>query len=219
MIVEWPETTEGLIAVIGAILATGIWIGKVNSDRKSFREFMQKMEKDIREIFERLPARAVIEDSPLRLSVLGDTITKELNARGWAAEVAKTLAPAITTKTQYHVQEICFWYVENELSVEMVRAVRKKAYEHGLSKDQVLSVLAIVLRDRLLTMPRTFVVEFVDGTQLMLMATNENHARAKAWAISIGRAWDEGRREDGRKEIAYVTDDLNDPQLSGGERS
>ena len=216
---EWLETTHGLIVAIGAILATGIWIGRVNSDRRTCREFMQKMEKDIREIFERLPPRAVIEGSPLRLSILGDTIAKELNAKGWAAEVARTLAPTIATKTQYQVQEICFWYVENELSVEMVRAVRKKAYEQGLSKDQVLSVLAVVLRDRLLTMPRTFVVEFVDGTQLALMATDKNHARAKAGAISLGKAWDEGRRGEKPREIAYVTDDLNDPHLSGGERS
>ena len=216
---EWIETTEGLIAVFGAVLVAGMWIGGVNTDRKAFKAFMQKVDKNIKEIFERLPPRAVIEDSPLRLSALGDTIAKELNAQGWAAEVAKTLAHKITTKTQYQVQEMAFEYVENELPVEMVRAVRKKAYEHGLGKDQVVSILAIVLRDRLLTMPRMFVVEFVDGTQLMLMATGENHAKGKAEAISLGRAWDEGRREEERKEIAYVTDDLNDPQLSGGERS
>ncbi len=54
----------------------------------------------------------------------------------------------------YEIQDFCFKYVSDEMerSDAEERAVKKSAYEHGIRDNQVWRVLAIELRDKLLTL-------------------------------------------------------------------
>ena len=58
-------------------------------------------------------------------------------------------------KSSYDIQELCFDYVKNEWKVpdETESLIRECAYENGTDRKQVLDVIAVELRDRLLSSP------------------------------------------------------------------
>ena len=56
-------------------------------------------------------------------------------------------------KSSYEIQSQCFDFVDQaELEQSMRQAVLDCAYENGISEDQVLDVLAIELRDIVLSL-------------------------------------------------------------------
>lgn len=58
----------------------------------------------------------------------------------------------IHEKQPYEIHDNCFDYVQNKLqpSPEMEVAIHSCAFENGVKYEDVLEVMAIVLRDRLL---------------------------------------------------------------------
>lgn len=59
---EWvgnPLTWVLALAVAGALIRTGMWIGAVNADRHSFKASLEEIRKDIKKILKRLPSRVV----------------------------------------------------------------------------------------------------------------------------------------------------------------
>ncbi len=61
--------------------------GKVDADRATFKEFMAKIREDIKKILRRLPPRTVEGASPLRLTELGEQVSKEIGASEWADRI------------------------------------------------------------------------------------------------------------------------------------
>ena len=49
-LVNDPRSYLALAALVGLVFAIGRWVGEVNSDRKSFKEFMAEMRQDMRDI-------------------------------------------------------------------------------------------------------------------------------------------------------------------------
>ena len=138
------------IAVAASLVWFGKWIGSVNTDRTSFKEFMEEIRADIKAIFSRLPPTTVSRQSPLRLTDLGKAISEKLNAKNWARQAAPALVKDMKGKTAYEIQEHCFKYAENhkfEDSPDMARAILDCAFEHGLKDSQVRDVLGVELRD------------------------------------------------------------------------
>ena len=45
-----PRSYLALAALVGLVFAIGRWVGEVNSDRKSFKEFMAEMRQEIRDL-------------------------------------------------------------------------------------------------------------------------------------------------------------------------
>lgn len=152
------------LAAASALTSIGIWVGKVNSDQNAFIEFMQEIRTDIKEIrasihaiFIRLPSSPVTGDSPLRLTGLGKSISKALSGRAWAEELAPELAERVRGCQPYEIHDVCFDYVRNEFepTADLDAKIRACAYEHAMSRDQVLDVVAVELRDRLLELAGT----------------------------------------------------------------
>ncbi len=100
----------------GLILGIGIWVGAVNADRKSFKTFMEKVERKIDRILERLPAPPVQSASPIQLTDFG----REISTTGSAFESARKHAPNLIAdadeKEEFEIFDLCFAYVENSFN-------------------------------------------------------------------------------------------------------
>ena len=154
--------TMALLAAVGSALA---WFIRTSDDRKDFKEFMQEIRKDIKDLSQTLNQvvgiliRGGASDlslvaegaSPLKLNELGRKISGEINAKDWALTLAKTLNNQVSGMSAYDIQEFCFGYVtEDTLGKAEVQKVKDVAFNHGVSIYTVLRVMALELRDCLL---------------------------------------------------------------------
>lgn len=154
-------TVASIIAIVTVVFAVGLWVGNLESDRTAFKKFMQeisgdigKIRSDITEIFKRLPPKAVAGSSPLQLTDLGKAISDELAAIKWAEQITPHLLKEVLGKHPYEIQEFCLEYVKNPTILTTPEDLNKKvqncAYKHGITKNEVLRVLAVELRDEML---------------------------------------------------------------------
>ena len=156
----WPYMVPAGLAVLALVFGIGRWVGGVNSDRDSFKAFMkvvqgelERIRTSIEQILHRLPPTTIGHSSPIALTDLGQKVSHELDAPGWAERTAPELVADIEGQDPYTIQQTCFEYVGDELDADMEAKVRSCAYENGLDREQVVNVLAVVLRDRLLEVP------------------------------------------------------------------
>ena len=139
------------LGIAGLIFGIGTWVGAVNADRRSFKEFMTEVRDDLKKILARLPPRVFAGESPIELTDLGKNISTRLNGKDWAEEHAGPLREKIKGKEPYTVQEMCFEYAKGyEPGEDMERMIQTIAYENGIKREDVLDVLALELRDRLI---------------------------------------------------------------------
>ena len=152
-----PTSIIAAIALGGALIAVGKWIGSVNTDRSNFSKFMtdvrddlSKIKESVARIFERIPERAVASASPMTLTDLGNVIAEELAAKAWARGLSDQLLAEVAGKRAFQVDEFAEEYVQNRLTPDWDQRVRESAYQHGLRRSNILNVLRVVLRDELL---------------------------------------------------------------------
>ena len=89
--------------------------------------------------------------SPLVLTDLGKEVSVALGAEEWAGKLAGTLVEQAGER-DYEIQDFAFEYVEGADFTDVQQGrIRQVAYQHGLNEYSVRRVLAIELRDRLLT--------------------------------------------------------------------
>ena len=148
----WIIATIAVAGLLGRLI---YWMGTVDTDRKNFRLFIEEVRADIKQILGRLPPTAVTSSSPVRLTDLGHKISAEIDAKALAEELAGELAPIHRTKHAYEVQDGCMQSALNEYKPPPEVAVRimGAVFENGIDKEQVLRVIAVELRDRLLADP------------------------------------------------------------------
>ena len=149
----WIALLSLLSVAAGVIFAFGQWKGKVDSDRASFKEFMKEVRNDIKEILRR-SSHTLAGSSPLRLTDLGRAISERLDAPALTQTLAPLLQERIKGKTPYEIQEICFDYIRHEYKPpdKIEELIKTCAYDNGIDRGQVVDVLAVELRDRLLAM-------------------------------------------------------------------
>ncbi len=148
-----PFAIGTFILASGSVLVSiGIWIGKVNNDRDSFKSFMEEIEADFRQILQRLPRQSSQFASPLSLTPDGEKISEDLGAKEWAKQIARTLEKHAANKEPFEIHEITENYVSREFKPtdEMDRKIRSCIYEYGMKRRQITDVLQIELRDALL---------------------------------------------------------------------
>lgn len=148
-----PLTYAVLLGAGGTLVSIGVWVGNVNADRKSFKEFMKEIGNDIRKILDRLgPPKTLEHDSPLTLSDIGKKISRRIDAKQWAGATAKTLIDRIPGKEDFEIEQIAFDYINEEFEPEndLGRQILRAAYETGSSRWDVHAVLAVELRDVLI---------------------------------------------------------------------
>ena len=96
------------------------------------------------------PEPLLAANSPLQLTNMGRDIAARIQAESWAAEVAPTLKHRTAVLPPYKVDALCGDYVDQCLELHMRDRVAETAYEHGMERTEVLSVLRVTLRNRLL---------------------------------------------------------------------
>ncbi|MCY4129513.1 MAG: hypothetical protein OXG15_09785 [Gammaproteobacteria bacterium] len=147
MTIEW---WHALIAA-SMLIGVGVWVVKVETSQKNFRQFMEEIRNDIKEIFIRLPAKPLSETSQLALTDKGRKMLAEIEGERWALELATTLTGKVDDMDEYQIQEFCFGFVGSlDLTDEQDARIRKCAYENASDKEETLIVLAVELRDVLL---------------------------------------------------------------------
>ena len=130
------------------------WYKDVNHDRRDLRSLLQAIQKDIREIKDKLsgtPA-ATTSGSPLQLSEYGKKLAKCLDAEKWAANKASELLPEMQGKDAYEIQQYCNTYVFDKFqpTIPQDRLIRDCMYQNGATRTHVNEVLSLVLRDEAL---------------------------------------------------------------------
>ena len=149
---DHPLTYILLLSVAGLVWKAGDWYGKVNTDRKHFKEFMDRVERKLDSIFRILSSKTVETGSPTTLTKLGSDVSNEIAAKEWAIKQAALLVDAARGKTHYEIQNFSFDYVFNRHDPEKdeLSLWQESAYQHGLDVSQVKNVLMVELRDALI---------------------------------------------------------------------
>ncbi len=132
---------------------------KIDERDRRFTEFSRRTEGDIKELRQdvkvmmtRVLALPVGKNSPLHLTDIGERMSKDISGRAWATDVAHALRHKIEGKEPYEIHEFSFQYVKKELEPDpdLASKIGRCAYETGYSRDDVLDVMAIELRDALM---------------------------------------------------------------------
>lgn len=132
--------------------AKGRWKSEVDKDREIFKEFIEKVEGKLDEILEHFSPRLIATNSPLQLTETGEKISEEIEGKEWAYKVAEGIKENTSGMSPYEIQSYCkelvkLRYIFNE---DEKFLIGKSAYENGISRDKVLDVLIIELRNQLL---------------------------------------------------------------------
>ena len=142
-----------LFSVGVALLGIGIWVGKINSDRSTFKDFIKEVRGKLDQIiFHLIPDTVVSSTSPTRLTELGVKISKIIDARYIAEQLAMKLQEDVKDRTPYEIQEFCNSYMINKFEPipEQFAKLRNCAYQEGIQIESVHRVISIELRDKLL---------------------------------------------------------------------
>lgn len=109
-------------------------------------------------VFQQLtPSSTIKSDSPVRLTATGEKISLALDAPKileMHGEKLIHLIAANAPQNAYDMQQACFAVVERSLtgmlSDDTLNAAKNEAFQHGIPLDNVLAVVAVLLRDRLI---------------------------------------------------------------------
>ena len=142
-----------LLALCAALLLVGAWVGRMEAFRKDTKDLLKEIRDDVKNIFRSLPSPAIEKSSPLRLTEFGEKLSNALDAKDWAKRTAPSVVSQVKRKHPYAVQDFAFDYVRvqfkpDDTQLEMLQTC---AYENGTTMKTVLDVLAIELRNALLT--------------------------------------------------------------------
>lgn len=98
-----PSVILVLIALGTLIFKVGKWVGSVNSDSATFKDFINEVRDDIKKILDRLPAKAVASGSPIRLTDLGKRVSEKIDAKNLAEEHAHKVFDKVKDNPPYEI--------------------------------------------------------------------------------------------------------------------
>lgn len=89
--------------------------------------------------------------SPTRLNNLGKSISKEIQGKEWAKDVAAQNIEQHRGKQPYDIQKFAFTHAFSfDYSKEMTEQMKQSAWENGVPIEIIIRVLSFELRDALL---------------------------------------------------------------------
>ena len=145
-----------LIAVIGGVIGLIQWGANVNADRKTFKEFMEEVKADIKELLRRLPPVTTAGKSPIELTDLGKKVVTMLQPDQWIEQYALQRLPHTNEMSLYQIQKDAFEFAEQELLISiqndnsgLVKTIEDCAFHHGITISEVMKALGVVLRDKI----------------------------------------------------------------------
>ena len=148
---ELREDTNKAIAELRA--DTNKAIAELRADTN---KALAEIRADIKKLIAATP-HVIAGTSPLRLTDLGEEVSKCVGAAALAEQMASGLIDEMKGKNAYEVQEFCIDYMRDEYepTTEQDQSFKECAYEQGIKLKQVLDVCAIELRDKLLHLLET----------------------------------------------------------------
>lgn len=144
---ELSETTAELRQELSGTTA------ELRQDVRELRGVTATMGYQITQIFKTLPSDSSAGESPLKLTELGKSISKEVGGAAWAEEEACNLSRQVEGKPPYAIHDFSIDVVfedQYDPPEEFVEAMKAAAYNHGVTIIDVKKALAIELRDALL---------------------------------------------------------------------
>ena len=126
---------------------------ELRQDVRELRGVTAAMGYQIAQIFKTLPSDSSAGESPLKLTELGKSISKEVGGAAWAEEEACNLSRQVEGKPPYAIHDFSIDVVfedQYDPPEEFVEAMKAAAYNHGVTIIDVKKTLAIELRDALL---------------------------------------------------------------------
>lgn len=159
---DWSASTPwwvivGLILTVAVALFKGSrWTGRVDDRLDTLSAAVTEIRKVLDSVLERIPKPpAVASGSPLRLTSLGERMRDQIGAGDIADRIAETLRERVSGLSAYDVQEVCFLHVRDEWEpdTETEEAIKQCAFDNGSEREEVLNVIAVEVRDRLLPEP------------------------------------------------------------------
>ena len=150
------------VALATVIFYVGKWVGGINAFKSGAIGLLNDIRNDVRTLLDRVPAVHIARGSPLRLTELGKSVSRALDAPAWMASLATELADRVgESSSPYDIQEFCLAYMRDEFdtTAEQMERIKQCAYDSGLETQHVLEILAIELRDKLLAQPEASAAE------------------------------------------------------------
>ena len=159
--IVWLGAIAALVTALAMVIRTvyrfGRWQGKVDEAQLEFKNtlesFMKEIRTDIEKIFERMSSGTSTNGSPIRLTELGQMISERLGASAIADSFVPQFRTRVSGMQPYEVQEHCFAYFRGDEyapSDDVNTLILQCAFDNGISREQVVDVIALELRDRLL---------------------------------------------------------------------
>lgn len=151
-----------ILAALSAAVAMGKWMGSVGEFTKdakgtfdTIKDKLEEVSTNLTILVDRSRTQTLDRGSRLRLTELGQRVAKEVDAESMMAQIAVDIAGRAFDKEPYDVQNLCFEYVRNEYKPSKADddLLKECAFENGIDIQQVLDVLALVLRDMILAPP------------------------------------------------------------------
>ena len=148
------------------IFKHGKWQGQVDSSLKGFDDRLKgfertldrvkdeigKIRSDVQNVFARLPSESLVRgDSPLGLTDRGKHFARKLRAHEWAGLVSREAVQRVSVATPYDVQNECLEFAKDFKNEDWRAFWKDCAYQEGVKMDGVYEVLAVVLRDEVLS--------------------------------------------------------------------
>ena len=146
-------------AVLNVLWRLIKWGIKADTSLENFSKFIEETKGDLGKIksdIGRLLSEAeetVKGSSPVSLTEKGDEISKQLDAKSWAADRAPHLYNQVFGKMEHEIYAFCKGYVrEYKFTAEQDNKIDEVAYQNAVSRGSTLDVLIVELRDHLLDM-------------------------------------------------------------------
>lgn len=147
----------GILGGIGAfIYKWGRWTGSVDTDRATFKEFMNEVRQNIREILARIPPVTTAGQSPIELTDLGKKVVTMLNPHHWIESYAQERLSRTSDMSLYQIQQDAFEFADNELlnrikidDPKRFKDIENCAFRHGIPVSEVMKALGVVLRNKI----------------------------------------------------------------------
>ena len=175
---DWVNTaTWWLVILTGITIVVKVlwWLFGLDADRKQLKNdaaadrktatgFMEEIRDSIGNVREQignireqisnifgLLNKPYTHGSPMRLSEYGKQLADNLSAPEWSREVASGILGEVRGMKAFQVHEFCKNYAKNKLDVETHPEMFSRSYRHGITDEDMRTVLTLVLRDELLS--------------------------------------------------------------------
>lgn len=127
-------------------------IRNINKNFEKIFEELGYLRKRTDDIANRLPAAAATSQSPIRLTELGERISRDAGVRAWVAEHVGKVRQETEGMAAYDVQQHCLEYARfDSLDETHQQLAKDAAFKSGLAIDEVMRVYGIELRDEILS--------------------------------------------------------------------